>query len=670
MKNEFVDVILPLGIGALTYSVPERLRGAVVVGSGVRAPVGESRVYTGVIIATGVGKPSFECRDIIDVSERPIAGKGEIALWRWMADYYMAPLGDVFRAAVPTAVRKKVFASDKTTKHIAVDANERSVLSAALPLTAVQQAAYDSIISTFTTKNTILLHGVTSSGKTEIYIHLILKTLAEGGQALYLLPEIALTVQIRERLRRVFGNRMCVYHSKTTDAERAEIWRRQMSDSPYDVVLGARSAVLLPFSRLGLVIVDEEHDTSFKQQDPAPRYNGRNVAIVMAHMTEAKTLLGTATPSAETWYNALTGKYGFVRLATRHGEMQLPEVRVVDIADLARRKMMRGPFSPDFLAAISEALTDGRQAILFQNRRGFAPMTECRDCGWVPRCLACDVPLTYHKKQRLMTCHYCGSTYAVPAECPDCGSRRLAVRGLGTERIEETMAQLFPKARIVRMDLDTTRSQTAHERIIGDFAAGNTDILIGTQMITKGLDFDRVSVVGILNADAMLNMPDFRAYEQAYALMSQVAGRAGRKGRRGLVILQTRNPQSPVIAQLTAGDDRAFYDEMLRERRDFGYPPYCRLVYVFVRHKETAVVDAAAAAMGAALRHIFADRVLGPDKPIVSRVRAMSIRKLVIKIENGASLSRARRYMLEAAATVTAMPAYRSVIVHFDVDPL
>ena len=420
------------------------------------------------------------------------------------------------------------------------------------PLSMPQQDAYNQILMQMMKKNVVLLHGVTSSGKTEVYIHLIKQALDEHKQVLYLLPEIALTVQIMERLHRVFGDRLGIYHSKYSDAERVEIWQKQMSDHPYDVILGARSAVFLPFQKLGLVIVDEEHETSFKQQDPAPRYHARSAAIVLASMyPEAKVLLGTATPSMESYYNAQYGKYGLVEMKTRYKAIQLPEIQVVDVKDLRHRKIMKGAYSPQLLAAVREALQRGEQAILFQNRRGFAPMIECKVCGWVPKCKNCDVSLTLHKNINLLTCHYCGYTYPVPTECPNCGSTELTGRGIGTEKVEDQLTEIFPEARIARMDLDTTRTRNAYERLIEDFSSGKTNLLIGTQMISKGLDFDKVSVVGILNADSMLNYPDFRAYEHAFMMMAQVSGRAGRKGKRGLVILQTKSPELPVISHTT-----------------------------------------------------------------------------------------------------------------------
>ena len=563
-------------------------------------------------------------------------------------------------------------------------------------LSEAQQTAFEQIQKQFESKRVVLLHGVTSSGKTEIYIHLIQKALDEGRQVLYLLPEIALTVQMMERLRRVFGNRLGIYHSKYSDAERVEIWQKQLSEQPYDVILGARSAVFLPFQRLGLVIVDEEHETSFKQQDPAPRYHARSVAIMIPTPNPSRRegnndkenrtnqaplpwggdgggfhiLLGTATPSMESYYNAQTGKFGFVELSTRYQGIELPEIQVVDVKDMRRRKMMTGPFSPQLLAAMRTALDEKKQVILFQNRRGFAPMVECNTCGWVPKCKNCDVALTLHKTTNTLTCHYCGHTYSVPTQCPACEGRDLRGRGYGTEKIEDQIRDLFPDARVARMDLDTTRSRNAYERLIGDFASGRTNVLIGTQMISKGLDFDRVAVVGILDADSMLNNPDFRAYEHAFMMMSQVSGRAGRKGKRGLVLLQTKNKELPVIQQVTNNDWQRFYADLIEERRDFRYPPFHHLVYIYLRHRHENVVDSAAILMASLLRQWFGIRVLGPDKPGISKVKTLHIRKIVLKLENGIDLRRVREYLRRAQTKILQDKRNAALQVFFDVDPL
>lgn len=749
---KYVDVILPLPLeGLFTYSVPTDMDSKVVPGVRVLVPLGRSKTYTALAVKRHDDKPDFKVRDIREVlDERPMLLEQQYRLWQWIASYYMSPLGEIYKAALPSGLKSEdgyrprtelyVRLSDKyqteQAAHLALDMLKRAprqleVLVAFLqlsgvdtagvsdagvtreelmnashctaatikalldrgilatytkevgrlnhsgeehpenikPLSEAQQDAYNEILMQMLHKNVVLLHGVTSSGKTEIYIHLIQKALAEHKQVLYLLPEIALTVQIMQRLQHVFGNRLGIYHSKYSDAERVEIWQKQLSGHPYDVILGARSAVFLPFRNLGLVIIDEEHENSFKQQDPAPRYHARSAAIVLAQMYGAKTLLGTATPSLESAYNAKTGKYGLVRLTRRYKDIALPEIQVVDIKDLRRRKMMTGPFSPTLLAAMREAMADGQQVILFQNRRGFAPMVECRQCGWVPRCPNCDVSLTYHKNMNLMTCHYCGYTTTVPQRCPSCEGEDLRGRGYGTEKIEDEIRRIFPDAHVARMDLDTTRTRNAYERLIGDFSRGRTNVLIGTQMVTKGLDFDRVAVVGILNADSMLNYPDFRAYEQAFTMMAQVSGRAGRKGRQGRVILQTNDPTVPVISQVVRNDYRSFYDDLTAERKMFHYPPYYHLIYVYLKHRQEQVVERAALELGSRLKAIFGTRVLGPDKPSVARVKTLNIRKLVIKLENGIDQTRVRQCLRDAQHAMLQDNRYGALQVYYDVDP-
>lgn len=727
------------------------------MGVRVLVPLGMSKTYTAMAVRLHSEKPEFETRPIIQVIDaEPVLIEQQLRLWQWISTYYMSPIGDVFKAALPAGLKAEENYRPKTVRCVTLPANLRSeqslhmaltILKRALkqhqtfatylelshwneidgetppahiaeiacdelqnaanasdavlrqliqrnflelyhrevgrlntageyhperiqPLSPAQKAAEDSISRQSNEKNVVLLHGVTSSGKTEIYIHLIKKAIDEGKQVLYLLPEIALTVQMTRRLHNVFGSRLGIYHSRYSDAERVEIWKKQLSAEPYDVILGARSAIFLPFTRLGLVIVDEEHETSFKQQDPAPRYHARSAAIMLARMYEgAKVLLGTATPSMESYHNACTGKYGYVQLTTRYKDVAMPEIRVVDTKDLYRRKMMRGAFSPDLLEAMRTALSNKKQVLLFQNRRGFAPMVECKVCGWVPKCKNCDVSLTYHRSMNLLTCHYCGYTYPVPKQCPNCESTELLGRGYGTEKIEDRVRELFPEARIARMDLDTTRSAGAYGRIIDDFSCGRTDILIGTQMITKGLDFSGVTVVGILNADTMLNYPDFRAYEQAFQMLSQVSGRAGRRDERGLVILQTKSADLPVIQQVVAGDFKTFARDLLKERSMFRYPPFYHLVYVYLRHRNEQLVDSAAIEMASRLRQAFADRVLGPDKPAVARVKTESIRKIVIKLELGINLPLARQCMAEARTQLLQDKRYAAMTVFFDVDP-
>ena len=537
-------------------------------------------------------------------------------------------------------------------------------------LTHWQEDAYNAILMQMYSKNVVLLHGVTSSGKTEIYIHLIKKALQEKKQVLYLLPEIALTVQITQRLQRIFGDQLGIYHSKYSDEERVEIWQKQLSTQPFGVILGARSAVFLPFQHLGLVIVDEEHETSYKQQDPAPRYHARSVAIMMAAMAGAKTLLGTATPSVESYYNAEKGKYGLVKLTHRYQDLCLPKMELVDVADLRRRMMMNGSFSPQLLAAIRTSLENHEQVILFQNRRGFAPMIECKTCGWVPKCEHCDVSLTYHRRMDVLTCHYCGATYRVPAACPCCEEKHLRDVGYGTEKVEDDIREIFPKVSIGRMDLDTARTRAAYERIINDFSAGRTRILIGTQMVSKGLDFDHVGVVGILNADNLFQKPDFRAYEHGFQMIVQVSGRAGRKGKQGRVILQTKHPDMEVIQQAATNDFETFFRHVKEERVLFRYPPYSHVVYVFLKHREEHVTESAAGRMAALLRYSFGERILGPDKPPVQRVKTLYIRKIVLKMELGQDMKKMRECLLQAREALLQDSRFRTVQVFFDVDPL
>ena len=767
----YANIILPLPLdGYFTYCVPDDLASRVQNGMRVTVPFGKSKTYVGVVAEYPVdvpkpveevarqGKKKIVYKNIAEVlDDTLILLPQQLRLWKWIADYYMSPIGDVYKAALPSGLKEEdgfrprtelfIRLADKyrdeqtltllissmkravkqldvlmtylrltgvdNIEHLLPETELREVTREELmneshasiavirslqekmilvtyekevgrlnhniaphpekikPLNEAQTEAYNHILVQMMGHPVTLLHGVTSSGKTEIYIHLIQKAINEHKQVLYLLPEIALTVQITERLKAVFGNRLGIYHSKYSDAERVEIWKKQLSSNPYDVILGARSAVFLPFHRLGLVIIDEEHEQSFKQQDPAPRYHARSAAIVLAQMyAGAKTLLGTATPSMESYYNAKQGKYGLVELIRRYKDIQLPSIEVVDMKDLYRRKMVSGPFSPRLLSAVRGALERGEQAILFQNRRGFAPMIECRQCGWVPKCPNCDISLTYHKSMNYLSCHYCGYTMKVPEVCPCCESKDIRGRGYGTEKIEDEIRSIFPEARIARMDLDTTHTRNAYERLISDFSTGKNNLLIGTQMVTKGLDFGKVSVVGILNADSMLNYPDFRAYEQAFMMMSQVSGRAGRKGKRGEVILQTKTPDLPVIQYVVHNDYQTFFKELLDERCEFHYPPFYHLVYVYLKHRDENIVNTAGVELGSRLRDIFGARVLGPDKPAVARVKTLSIRKIVLKLENGIDYPRVRQYLRGALDAMMKDKRYGALQVYYDVDPL
>jgi len=537
-------------------------------------------------------------------------------------------------------------------------------------LSKKQQEALSSIKNAFKEQPVCLLHGLTSSGKTEIYIHLIEECIRSGKQALYLVPEIALTTQLSDRLKRVFGNKLGVYHSKFPDAERVEIWNKLVHGQEYQVILGVRSSIFLPFRALDLIIVDEEHEGSYKQQDPAPRYHARNAALILASMHGAKTLLGTATPCLETYFNCLNGKFGLVELFSRHYEMAMPEIIAVNTKELRRKKIMKTLFSPLLSEKMGEALSRGEQVILFQNRRGYAPVVECKACGWVPKCERCDVSLTLHKYHRKLTCHYCGFEQDLPHSCPACGAQDLSTRGFGTERIEEEVRIQFPGARIARMDTDTTRSRSSYEQIIHDFESGETDILIGTQMVTKGLDFDHVRVVGILNADQMLNFPDFRAYERSFQLMAQVSGRSGRKGQRGQVIIQTSDPDQLVIGDVISNDFKSFFQREMYMRKQFSYPPFTRIIQIRLKHKDISVVRQAALFYANLIRPVFGQRLLGPDQPPIARINNYYLQHLLLKVETEASVSKVKEFLISALETFNHKADFRTVQVSFDVDPL
>lgn len=538
------------------------------------------------------------------------------------------------------------------------------------PLNEFQQEALSEIHSQFTEKNTVLLHGITSSGKTELYIHLIEQALADKKQVLYLVPEIALTTQLTSRLKRIFGNKLAVYHSRFSDAERVEIWNNLLTDNGYEVVIGARSSVFLPFRKLGLVIVDEEHETSYKQFDPAPRYNARNAAIMLSMLHGSKTLLGSATPSIESYFNAKTGKYGYVAITKRYQDMELPDILIADTKEAYRRKQMEGHFTPLLMEKTRKALEKNEQVILFQNRRGYAPYLECKACSFVPKCKNCDVSLTVHKYLNKLTCHYCGYTENIPALCPVCNTPNLENKGFGTERIEQEIGELFPEARVARMDVDTTRSKKSYDKIITDFEQGKVDILIGTQMVTKGLDFERVSLVGILNADNMLNFPDFRSHERAFQLMAQVSGRAGRKNKRGTVVLQTSNPEHPVIGQVLRNDYGAMFNTQCAERQLFHYPPYTRLIEITLRHRDVKTVDDASRQLASELRKVFGKRVFGPNIPPVSRIQNLFIKNILLKIETEASAARAKEILRQTTDQLLTLPQFKSVKISLDVDPM
>lgn len=815
----YADVIVPLPLkGKFTYTIPDHYLNKIAIGCRVIVQFGKKKFYTAIVYNLyGNREEKNDLKEIVSVlDDYPIVFPEQLKFWEWISSYYMCTLGEVYKAALPSALKlesetlvflnpdfeaqtplspneEKIFyiLSDTKPLHISeiekktnianpipyikslvdkgaahLNENVKSRYSAktetavrlsknyteeelstildelkrakkqqqlllsfldlkeesgnnpdfyilkkvlaehsglsssiidalieknilqAFPfeigrfnygdadlyssnkLNEFQEEAYKKIYEQFESKSTVLLHGVTSSGKTEIYIQLIKDVIEKGEQVLYLLPEIALTTQITERLKSVFGNKLLVYHSKFNDNERAETWQNLLQKDECQVVLGARSAVFLPFKKLGLIIVDEEHEASYKQQDPAPRYNAKNAAIVLASIYNTKTLLGTATPSIETYYNALSDRFGLVTLTQRHQEIELPLIIPVNTKELRKRKQMKTILSPPLIERMHEALSKKEQIILFQNRRGFAPLLECQTCSWTPKCLHCDVSLTYHKGQRVMVCHYCGAVYSIPTECPECKTPTLDILGYGTERIEELVSEVIPEAQVARMDLDTTRSKRAYENIIADFEANKTNVLIGTQMVSKGLDFDNVSTVGILNADSMLNYPDFRAHERAFQLMMQVSGRAGRRNKRGTVYLQTAHPGHPIISYIRNNDYKSFYEIQIEERKLFRYPPFYRLIEIVIRNKDERLTDDAANDLARSLRQSFNDRVLGPTKPPVSRIQSLYIRKIILKIENQASPQKIREFIEIHQQQLLQNSRYKSILLHYDVDPM
>lgn len=648
------------------------MQGQLMRGCRVVVPLGKNKTYVGVVLCLHNRRPEgVEVKDIRELIDlQPTVSEQQFRLWQWIADYYMCPMGDVLKAALPGGMkrplgRKYQFNEDSGSMLREInDQLERKGLSEA------QRTAYEQICHEFETKDITLLHGVTSSGKTEIYMHLIYKYISEGRQVLYLLPEIALTTQITERLRTVFGDSMGVYHSKFTEKVREEVYQRQISDHPYQLILGVRSSIFLPFRDLGLIIVDEEHDASYKQQEPAPRYHARNVAMMLAKMYGAKTLLGTATPSFETYHLAKKGRYGYVELTQRYLGLQLPTVTIVDMKEEKRKKMAVGAFSSRLLEAMHNALDRNQQVILFQNRRGYSSFMECKQCGWVPRCPHCDVSLTYHKRRQLLTCHYCGYTTRMPEQCPCCEEKKFADVGLGTEKVEDQIHEIFPDAKTLRMDLDTAKTRSQFEQIINDFSAHQADILIGTQMVTKGLDFSDVSVVGVLNADTMLNQPDFRSYERSFQTLSQVAGRAGRKHEAGEVILQTKHADSDIVRQIAQNDYWGMFYQQMTERRDFKYPPFQRLIYIYLRHRDGDLLEHVAIDMADRLRKVFGDRILGPDCPPVGRIQSLHIRKIILKVEPTLSTDKVRQALLHVKQQIMSLPMCKNMNLFFDVDPV
>lgn len=822
--TQYAEVILPLPLyNTYTYAVPPTMDGQVKIGSRVLVQFGRKKYYTAIVrMLHNVAPEGYEVKELMSLlDEGPLLRHPQLKLWEWIAEYYLCPIGDVYKAAVPSGLKiesetyvsvnpefeetdvcelkererviydlvscrdrvqlgeitrstgfrnveatvsrmlekEAIFISEKvvdtyrpksetfvtlTVKqgdndglHGLFDLIGRSkkqeqlllayidlshwlqrperlvevkksmlleradvaqpVLTAAIKkgifkiykkeinryafsaevhadlpvLTDEQNRALRQTLELFRTKPAVLLHGVTSSGKTSVYMHLIDQMLRLKKQVLYLVPEIALTTQLTQRMHRVFGDRMIIYHSKFSDNERVDAWKKLSHSNEPCLIIGVRSAVFLPFCNLGLVIIDEEHDTSYKQQEPAPRYNGRNVAMMLAMMHGAKSLLGSATPAVETYYKAVTGKFGLVEMPVRYEGIEMPKVEVVDIKDARRRHEMNGFFSARLLSVCRESLQNGEQVILFQNRRGYAPMVTCRQCGWVPKCENCDVSLTYHKHVNNLSCHYCGYSISLPTVCPACGQPTIEIVGYGTERVEDNITELFPDNKIARMDLDTTRNKNSYEKIIDDFSERKSDILVGTQMVSKGLDFAGVSTVGILNADTMINFPDFLAHERAFNMMEQVAGRAGRAGKQGRVLIQTYDTENPVIKYVVAHDYKGFYAEEVEERQRYGYPPFVKIINIYLKHRDDAVVGEMAVRMSNMMRQVFKQRVLGPEAPIVKRIQNWYIRQIVLKMENTASMNKVKQILRLIYENMLKVDSrMKSTLLYFDVDPM
>ncbi len=760
----FAELILPVPLArTFTYRLPDGMAEGARIGMRASVPFGKNHTYTGIIVSISPLEPQvdYEVKEVKALlDELPIVRKNQLNLWQWMADYYLCPIGDVMKAALPSELKpesgkKGVIREDFKPKlksfvriilddklSLAFDRLKRSPKQQTLfmtlldrshalqkkdqpdvvaqdellqasgasleqlkelvrkgfcqvfqkevsrldtgqfstdrlepvhPLTEMQQVAYRQLCQVYHDHQVCLLHGVTSSGKTEIYMHLMQEVIGQGRQVLMMVPEIALTTQLCQRLRRVFGQRMLVYHSKLSEVERVEIWKNLLSDeNNVDVILGVRSAIFLPFRQLGLVIVDEEHEPSYKQQDPAPRYQGRDVSLVLAARHGAKVLLGSATPSLESWYLAQQGRYGLVQLKERHAGVSMPSIQLISTTEARKATGMQGMFTPRLLSALRETLHNGHQAILFQNRRGFAPVIECTSCGWTPRCPRCDVSMTYHKRTRMLTCHYCGYSTPWPARCPSCGNQNLDILGFGTERIEDQLRDLIPMAKPVRMDTDTTTSRKSYERMLADFEAHKANVLIGTQMVSKGLDFNEVQTVGVLSADSLMNFPDFRSHERAFQLMEQVAGRAGRRvGQEGQVLIQCSDPKTPLLRQVVCHDYEAMATAQLADRQKYGFPPYTRLIMVYIKGRYEDRTRQLAEQYAAALRQSFGDRVLGPEAPGISKVKNFFIQQILLKIEREASTVSVRQYLNAIYdAMVKANQEMLKVVFYYDVDPM
>lgn len=620
----------------------------------VRRSAGQQKALLRLIALSGFNQPTSPTRP---VSRTDLLGDSGEITWENVLALKKKGLVDIVTREV---------------SRFAAPEDGSGTFSSPLPtLSEAQRKALDDIHHSFLDKNVTLLHGVTSSGKTEIYIHLIRHVLDQGRQVLFLVPEIALTTQLTTRLQKVFGQKVRIYHSRFTDNERVDIWRGMLSDPSPCVVIGARSSVFLPFTNLGLVIVDEEHEPSYKQFDPAPRYNGRDAAIVLATMHGAKTLLGSATPTIETYYKAsVEHKYGLVELTERYGNVALPEIEIIDLKREKARKALDGAFSKTLLDAGQEALEQSRQLIFFHNRRGFSPRARCQQCQFVPKCDFCDVSLTYHRRTNTLECHYCGAVYPLHKLCPNCHEPAIKIEGYGTERIEDGLDRIYPKARILRMDLDSTRSKDAHTRIIDEFSEHKADILVGTQMVTKGLDFGNVALVGVINADNALNFPDFRSSERAYNMLEQVAGRAGRRsGSAGKVLIQTYTPEHPVLAHLQNHDYTAFFEQEIEQRRQFCYPPFSRVIIINVKHRDRATAIAESERLATRLRELLGNRIAGPIEPSIERISSLYIRQIMLRVETNASIKSVKNILRDTCIDLLHAPDKISAIIQYDVDP-
>jgi primosomal protein N' (replication factor Y) (superfamily II helicase) len=672
MCHYFADILLPLALPeTLTYKLPGELYSIAKPGQRVMVNLGKNKIITGLIWQIHNHQPSFDVRSIISiVDETPIIHDLQFVLWEWIANYYLCTPGEVMKAALPAFLKADNRDPKKVRKtKLSTDLSQSINIA---PLSPLQQKTLEDIKNGFLKTPVHLLHGITSSGKTEIYMHLIQEQLIQNRQVLYLLPEIALTTQIIVRLQKVFGESVLVYHSRFTQVKRLWVWNQVLTgpNGRGQLILGVRSSVFLPYKDLGLIIVDEEHEQSYKQQDPAPRYNARDVAIVLGSIHKTPVLMGSATPSIESYQQAHSGKYHLHELNERFGGIARPEILLSDSRDARKRKKMQGSFTPLMLKAIDNTLVNKEQVILFQNRRGYSPYIECMECQWIPKCQHCDVSLTLHRAQSKLECHYCGYAVRVPNRCPACSSTNLSTRGLGTERIEEDLQLLFPDARLARLDLDSTRSTAAFSNILMDFELGKTDILIGTQMVSKGLDFSKVSLVGIMDADQLLNYPDFRSYERSFQLMTQVSGRAGRRDTQGTVVIQCSDPGHPVIQQVMDNRLTEFYKNELSERQQFGYPPYTRLIRFNIKHSDLKVVSEAASDLALELKNALPGKVLGPQTPVVSRIQGKHIQNILIKLERNSELLIRKKAIASLVKKFIDRKTYSSLVIQADVDPL